>query len=228
MKSNVWFKVLRVAALVMLSLTAAFTLLGGIGTTCVAFNAEKFGERMAPLIPVKPIFQVLVVISIAAALFGVFSAVWLGRGKAKGYRYSLIFLLVGGTASAVQYYFSATLRGSTAPNNVRLYLTLLTLAVLLLLGLPGTREKVFGARGAGKGQTPAGGAALFTCGLLTISTPLWGAPTHIIAGENTVNVLLIPLLVVGAGMLLAGGVRLLGWKPRLPWAQVKQLLLRVH
>ena len=57
---------LHFAAIVFTGLAAAMTLLGGIGTTCVAFSAEKFGPRMAALIPVKPIFQVLVVVSIFA------------------------------------------------------------------------------------------------------------------------------------------------------------------
>ena len=40
---------LRILTIVLLSLTAARTLLGAIGTTCVAFQAENFGPRMAAL-----------------------------------------------------------------------------------------------------------------------------------------------------------------------------------
>jgi len=199
---------LRIVTIVVLSLAAAMTLLGGIGTTCVAFKAENFGPRMAALIPVKPIFQVLVFVSLAAGLFGVYAIVRLARGRRGSYNQALLFLLVGLVASGIQFYYSLTLRGSTAPNNMRLYLTAAALAVLLLLRLPGLWQRTgFERSHAGGGPTPAGGAALFVCGLVTITTPLWAAPTHVIGGENTANVLLWPLLGMGAAMMVLGGLR---------------------
>lgn len=203
---------LRILAMVLLSLTAAMTLLGGIGTSCVAFSAEKFGARMAALIPVKPIFQVLVFISIAAAIYGIYSIVRLGKGRRGAYNQALIFLVVGLLASGVQYYYSLTLRGSTAPNNVRLYLTGLTLAALLAMRLPGIWQRSgFGDADAPGGSNKlAGGAALFLTGLVTLTTPLWAAPTHVIDGFNTVNVLLWPLMGVGCGLTLWGGWLLVG------------------
>ena len=198
---------LRVLAIVLLSLTAAMTLLGGIGTTCVAFNAEEYGPRMAALIPVKPIFQILVGISIAAGLYGVYAIVRLAKGAKNGFTQALVFLMVGLAASGVQFYYSATLRGSTAPNNMRLYLTGLTLLIMLLLRLPGLWERLGFEKGAVSGGTarPAGGAALFACGLVTMTTPAWAAPTHIIDQFNTANVLFWPLLAGGAVLMLLGG-----------------------
>lgn len=199
-KKPVLTRILRGIAIALFALTAVFTLLGGFGTSCVAFKAENFGPRMAALIPVKPIFQVLVVISIAAAIFGIYTTVMLIRSKKNGYTYSLIFLLVGLIASGIQFYYSATLRGSTAPNNVRLYLTGLTLLVFLVLRIPGIWQKSgLDVNGnGGSGMKPVAGASLFLTGLLTLTTPLWGAPTHVIDGFNTVNVLLWPLLLAGA------------------------------
>lgn len=200
---------LRFAAIVFTGLAAAMTLLGGIGTTCVAFSAEKFGPRMAALIPVKPIFQVLVVISIAAAIYGIWAIVRLVNHKKGAYTQALTFLLVGGIASAVQFYYSATLRGSTAPNNVRLYLTVIALVVLLLMRLPGVWQKTgFNSEHEDNKPGTAGGA-LIVCGLVTITTPLWAAPTHLIDGMNTANVLLWPLLGMGAALLLLGGVKII-------------------
>jgi hypothetical protein len=205
---------LRILAIVLLSLTAAMTLLGAIGTTCVAFNAEKYGPQMALLIPVKPIFQVLVFVSLAAGLFGVYSIVRLARGRRNSYNQTLIFLLVGLVASGIQYYYSLTLRGSTAPNNMRLYLTGLTLFVLLLLRLPGIWQRTGFSGGVDGGGSlgGAGGLALFTCGLATLTTPVWAAPTHIIDGYNTANGLLWPLLSMGALLILLGGISLGSWK----------------
>jgi hypothetical protein len=210
---------LRIITIVLLSLTAAMTLLGAIGTTCVAFNAEQYGPRMAALIPVKPIFQLLVFVSLAAGLFGVYAIVRLARGRSGAFQQALIFLIVGLVASGIQFYYSLTLRGSTAPNNVRLYLTGITLLALLLLRLPGIWQRVGFREGAGgsRNRSSTGGAALFLCGLITITTPIWAAPTHIMDGWNTVTVLLWPLIAAGAVLMLLGGWKWFGepiWEER--------------
>lgn len=198
---------LRIVAIVSLSLTAAMTLLGAIGTTCVAFFAENFGPSMAPLIPVKPIFQVLVFISLIAGVYGVFSIIRLVKGRHKAYQQTLIFIIIGLVASGVQFYYSLTLRGSTAPNSMRLYLTAITLVIMLLFRLPGIWQRSgFDSVSSGKNKRDgAGGLALLLCGLVTISTPIWAYPTHNINGSNTVNVLFWPLLLVGAFLILVGG-----------------------
>ena len=197
---------LRVIVMILLSLTAAMTLMGGAGTSCVAFRAENW-ESMAALIPVKPIFQVLVVVSIAAAIYGIYAIVQLGRGKKGAYKMNLIFLGVGLIASAIQFYFSLTLRGKTAPNNMRLYITVFTLLVFLLMRLPGIWQRTgFAGRDAGSGPRAASGAALIVTGLVTITTPLWAAPTHVMDGYNTANELLWPLLLGGAVLIIAGGL----------------------
>jgi hypothetical protein len=181
----------------------------------VAFNAENFGESMAKLVPVKPIFQLLVVISITAALFGCYTTYCLARGKRGAYLWVLVFLIIAGVASAIQFYYSLTLRGSTAPNNIRLYTTLLTLGVFLLFRLPSIWQKIGYEDGQGNVGSMAkpSGLALFLCGLLILTLPVWGASTHMIAGVNTVNVLLTPLMIAGTalsitGLILLSGVRL--------------------
>lgn len=202
---------LRVLTIIFLSLTAAMTLLGGAGSTCIAFNPENFGPKWAGFIAIKPIFQILVVVSIAAALYGIFSLVRLAKNRPGAYNAVLAFLVVGLLASAVQYYYSYTLRnGSTAPNNMRLYLTGLTLVLFLLLKLPGLWQRAgFDGRPADGGSGGlAGGVSLFLTGLVTITTPLWAGPTHMVDNFNTVNVLLWPLLVGGAVLMLAGGLML--------------------
>ncbi len=215
---------LRLITIILLSLTAAMTLLGGVGTTCVAFKAEEFGPRMAALIPVKPVFQVLVFVSIAAAVFGIYSIVRLAKNRPGAFNQTAIFLLVGAVSSAVQYYYSFTLRGSTAPNSMRLYLTVFTLVVFLLMRL----LKLFGRGGVepGKGSTgamrAAGGAAFVLSGLTVLTTPWWAASTHWINNMNTVNVLFWPLVTVGAGMVLCGGWMLLGLKARMPKRKAAQ------
>ena len=46
-------KLLRFIGIVLMGLTAAFTLLGGIGTSCVALNPNGFSESMAKLAPLQ-------------------------------------------------------------------------------------------------------------------------------------------------------------------------------
>jgi hypothetical protein len=77
--------------------------------------------------------------------------------------------------------------------------------VFLLLRLPGIWQKTGFERSAqgGSGSTPAG-LSLVLCGLLTLTTPVWAAPTHIFNGYNTANVLLWPLILAGSVMSVAG------------------------
>lgn len=200
---------LRILGIVLLSLSALFTLLGGVGSTCIAFNPEKFGEKWAPFIAIKPIFQLLVIVSLAAAVFGIYALVRLIKGRRGAYWQSIVFLLVGGAASAVQYFYSMTLRGSAAPNSMRLYVTVFTLAVLLLMRLPGIWQRTgFAGKDGDSGARTGGGLALILCGLVAITCPLWAASTHFVNGFNTANVLFWPLTIGGALLLLAGGLLL--------------------
>lgn len=203
-------KFLRILGIILLSLTVLMTLAGGIGTSCVAFGAAKFGPSMAKLVPVQPIFQVLVVVSILAGVWGLIATIRLARGQRNVYRGLMIFLVVGGIASAIQYYYSLTLRGSTAPNNVRLYLTVLTLVLFIVFRLPGIWERIGYERPSGSagGGTLAGGIALCLCGVITLAMPLWAGPTHMVDGVNTVNVLLWPLIMIGTGLLVSGLIAL--------------------
>jgi hypothetical protein len=199
---------LRILGIVLLSLTATMTLLGGAGTSCVALNAEKLGGVWVKMTPYKPLLLTLVIISIAAALWGIYSTMMLGRSKRGAFLNSLIFLVVGMLSSGVQYYISLTVRGSTAPNSMRLYLTIFTLVVFLIFRIPGIWQKTgFEGKTGGSGLPgkPAG-LAMFLCGMVVLSTPIWGASTHVfneyIAGYNTVNDLLVPLMVAGSLLVL--------------------------
>lgn len=204
----------RFIAIALLGLTAIFTLMGGVGTTCVAFNAEKY-DSMIALVPVKPIFQVLVVVSIAAALYGIYATVQAVRRQPGAYKAALIALTVGLLSSGVQFYYSLTLRGSTAPNSMRLYLTAFTLAVFLLLRLPPLWQRSgFDKRASGPDGSDAaiGGAALVLGGLLTLTTPLWAAPTHILGGFNYAGIINLPLAAAGLAMIVGGGALL--WRAK--------------
>ena len=189
-----------------MGLTVTFTLLGGVGTTCVALGAENY-ESMVGLIPYKPLYQVLVVISLAAGVWGIPVTVSLARGRLRAYWHALIVLFVGTVSVAIQVVVSQVVRGSAAPANVRLYVTVFTLVVFLLLRLPpvwGRLDLGQSAKGEGGGAV-VGGMALFACGLVTFMTPYWAGLTHTTAGgANWVDVLEVPLSAAGGGVTLLG------------------------
>ncbi len=197
---------LRIIVIIFVSLAVVLTLLGGIGTSCVAFGAEKYGPSMAKLVPVKGIFQALVFLSVLAGIYGLLSTIRLAKGKAGSVKAVILFLIAGAITSGIQFYYSATLRGSTAPNNFRLYGTLLALAIMLLMLIPGIKEKAGFESGEKKDTSNIGGAALLVSGLVILTTTIWAAPTHIIDGYNTANELFWPLIVAGTGCIITGGV----------------------
>ena len=126
---------LRSIAIILFSLTVLFTLMGAVGTTCVAFGAENY-ESMQGLVPYKPLYQVLVYVSIAAGIWGVIIIVNLVRGGKNLYRNVLIMLIIGAVTSGIQTFVSQSVRGSSAPVNIRFYITDFTLIVFLLFRLP--------------------------------------------------------------------------------------------
>ena len=84
----------RRIAIALLGLAVVFTLLGGIGTTCVAFNAEQFGKAFEKFIGYKVEYQMMVYISIVTALVGI--VVDLGDGQGQEWSY------IVGTARAAR------------------------------------------------------------------------------------------------------------------------------
>lgn len=196
-------KILRVTAIVLLGITVAFTLLGAIGSTCAAFAPERY-DSMLPLAPYKWLYQLLVIISLAAGLAGIRALISLVRNAPSSYRDTLIFLLVGGGAALVQVVASRLLRGKSMPTDIRLYVTLLTLLVFLLLRIPGIWQGVGFTRGKSSPASLAGGIAAIVMGLLTLTVHLWAAPTHMLEGVNYADVWHVTLALLGWGLVLSG------------------------
>lgn len=200
----------RILALVFMGLTIFFTLTGGIGTTCVALGAEKY-ESMVGLVPYKPLYQALVVISIAAGIWGIPIMVALVRGAQNAYRNALIMLIVGAVASGIQTAVSQSVRGSSAPANVRFAITAFTLVAYLLFLLPPIWLKMaFDQPLKSNSARTASGAAFAVCGLLTLSAPLWVAQTHKAPWISRVRT---PLALIGLGIALCGAVLLAHEQP---------------
>lgn len=194
---------------VFMGLTAVFTLLGGVGTVCVAWFAENW-RPFAVLADYKHIYQAATVITLIAGLSGFIATFALLRGEKWAWNASLVTLLVGLGTAATKMYYSNMLRGSTSPTNFRCYVTVLTLLIFLIVRLPAIWRRIDLSKAPerfGSWATPTG-ITLFVGGLVTITTPWWAAGIHVVDGVNLVNVILTELLV-GGGLAIAVGAGLL-------------------
>lgn len=188
-------KILRIAAVVLMGLTAAINLLGGAGTTCAAFLTERFAS-MAPILPFQWLYQALVITTVPLGVAGIWATVNLVRGKPGALKQALILLVIGVVLGAIHMGASLALRGKAVPANVKLYLNGITLFVFLLFLLPGVRKFVDFSRPSGA-RNIEGGLAAIVAGVVILSTALWAGPSHTVQGENWVHVLIVPLMIVG-------------------------------
>jgi hypothetical protein len=202
-------KALRIIGIILMAMTVAFNLLGGIGTSCVALNPTGWSPAMAKLAPYQWLYILLMIVATVTAIWGIVVTIALVSGKPHAYRDALIVLLISALAAGVQTFVSIALRGKGAPQNMRFYLTLFTLVVFLLYRLPPIWKRIGGFRVGSPGEAgSAAGLAAFVGGLVVLTTPLWASPTHIGPdGANWVNGIRLPLLVAGS-LSMALGVEL--------------------
>jgi heme/copper-type cytochrome/quinol oxidase subunit 3 len=201
-------KALRVLAVVLLALTALMNILGGVGTTCAAFLTERF-PSLAGLVDYRWLYQLLVVVTLALGVAGVWATIVLARGRRGAYRQALIVLGAGVLIGGVHVAASLALRGKAVPADMKLYANLFTLLVFLLLGLPGLRQRVGFDRAGGPAARATGGLAAIAAGALVLTVTLWAGPSHSIEGVNWTHVLRTPLLATGGGLLAGGGAWML-------------------
>lgn len=199
-------KVLRIVAIIMMGLTAAMNLLGGIGTYCAAFS-NKVEYRMAfrDLLDYRWLYQIFVVTTIMIGIAGVWALIKLVRGGPKVSRDALIVLGIGTLIGGVHYFTSLALRGKAAPANMKFYINIFTLLVFLIFQIPGLREKIGFSKAGGKAETNTGvGMAAIIVGAIMLTIFQWAGPSHTFYGENWVYVLEMPLIIVGSILILAG------------------------
>jgi len=206
-------KIIKLVSIILFGLTSAMNLLGGAGTSCVAFS-NNVGYRMAfkNLMDVRWLYQIFVVTTVLIGIIGIWATIKLIKGGPTVYRKAVIVLIVGTLIGAVHYITSLTLNGKAAPANVKFYLNLITLLVFLALNLPGIRNKIdFTSGGSGKTEkTAAAGMAAMVIGIIVLTVFDWAAPTHTMNGQNWVYVFYAPLMVSGITFLV-GGLGTLVW-----------------
>jgi len=204
MKSDRLGKILRTAAIILVGLTAAMNILGGVGTTCAAFLTKQYPPMWA-LMDYRWLYQLFVIVTVAIGLVGVWTTIGLARGRKNAYRDALIVLAAGTLVGAVHMIASLALRGKAVPANVKLYLNALTLLYALILRLPGLRKRVtFSEQSDGADRATAAGMAAIVSGITVLSVFYWAGPSHTHSGDNWVYVLQTPIYLAGGLLLVAG------------------------
>jgi hypothetical protein len=205
-------RILRTVAIVLLGLTAAMNILGGVGTTCAAFGfTREYRIAFHELQDVKWLYQTLVFTTILTGLAGSWATVRLARGKQNAFRNAMIILVIGSIFAAVQYITSQILRGEAAPANVKFFTNALTLVVFLLIRLPSIWQHVdFSVPDDGISGATAGGFAAIVAGVVVLSVSSWAGPSHTYFGQNWVLVLERPLQISGFALIFSG-VLLFAW-----------------
>jgi hypothetical protein len=199
-------KFLRFVGIVLMGLTAGFTLLGGAGTSCVAFNPTGFSESMALLAPFQWLYILFVVVGIALGVLGIRATVMLIKGMDQSYRDSLLVLAAGTVVGVIHVLVSRALRGKSMPVDGVVYTTILTLVIFLLFRIPAIWQGVNFTRGDAKSNRPAGGAAALLLGVLTLTIQFTMGPTHTWNGVNYAGAFNTMMTCVGLAFLLVSGL----------------------
>jgi len=208
-------KFLRFLGILSMGLTAALTILSGVGTTCVAIDATRY-DSMKALADYQWLYIFYVLATTAIGVLGVRATISLVRGKANAYRDAMIALASGTLVGAVHIFTSRALRGSSMPVDAIVYATVFTLVIFLIFGFPKISQIVGLEEGSDSGKTAAGGMTAIVAGMLFLSVQMWAGPTHIIDSVNYADAFHTKMMVSGAFLVILG-VGLLGksiWQKR--------------
>lgn len=194
-------KFLRFIGILFMGLTAAFTLLGGVGTTCVALNPSAY-DSMKAIASYQWLYILYVLAGVAIGVLGVRSTIQLIRSKEGAEKSALVALVSGIIVGAIHMITSRALRGSSMPVDGVVYTTVLTLIIFLLLKLPGVaRMGLYKKEGE---SDAAGGLTAFAIGCMVLSVQIWAAPTHFLSGTNYADAFHNAMLITGGGFILLG------------------------
>lgn len=202
-------KILRWIGIILLGFTAVVTLLGGIGTTCVALDATQY-EGMEAIAGYQWLYIFYVLAGIGLGILGIRARILLLRARRQAYREALIMLVAGLAVGALHMATSRALRGSSMPKDFIVYATALTLLVFLLFRLPGIRERINLSGNRNHTSGPGAAASLLVAGMSILTVKWWAGLTHIIDGINYIDAWSAYLALVG-GALVAVGLAVCMW-----------------
>lgn len=201
-----WGKTLRFIGILLMGITALFSIAGGVGTTCVALNPTGFGESMALLAPFQWLYILFVIVTTAIGIMAARAVFLLAKDKPNSYRYALISLVLGIVVGVIHMLVSRALRGKSMPVDGVVYTTVLTLIVFLLFRIPKIWQGVDYTSGGSNDSSGRLAAAitLLVTGILTLTVQHWAGPTHTWDGTNWAAAFLVTSTMLGMGQLLGG------------------------
>ena len=191
---------LRFIGILLMVLTGGFTLMGGLGTSCVA----GFGEGMAPLAPYQWLYILFMLGTTAIGVWGVWAAIKLIKGAPDSYWMSVKALVAGVALGGFHIYVSRLLRGKSMPVDAVVYTTIFTLVIFLLFRIPSIWQGVNFDKGTGGNNKTAGGAAAIVIGLLCLTIQYIAGPTHTWNGVNYANAFNATMTIIGIACLFIG------------------------
>jgi hypothetical protein len=204
MSRNTWWgKTLHTIGILLMGITALFTIAGGLGTICVAVNPTGFGDSMAPLAPFQWLYITFVIVTTAIGVMAARAVVLLVKGRSNSYRYTLIALLLGLVVGVVHMLVSQALRGKSMPVDGVVYTTALTLILFLIFRIPGIWKGVdftSGPPSDASGQMAAAITLLVTS-VLTLTVQYWAGPSHTWDGTNWAGAFQLTSALLGIGQL---------------------------
>ncbi|MCP5095410.1 MAG: hypothetical protein GY943_07655 [Chloroflexi bacterium] len=200
-------KVLRIVGIVLLAITAVFTLTGGIGTTCVALDATQY-EGMEAISDYQWLYILYVIAGIVIGVMGLRATVALIRAKTYAYRAALVALVAGLIVGGIHIATSRALRGKSMPVDFVVYATFITLIVFLIFRIPSIWHQ-FNRSNDDNTSGMGAGVAMIVSGVLILTVQYWAGPTHMIDNINYADVWHSVLAIFGWGISL-GGLAILG------------------
>ena len=201
--NSIFSKILRFLGLLLMSLTAAFTILGGAGTSCAALFPTKW-DSMAPLAPFQWLYILYVIVTIAIGVLGIRAVVKLVKGNTDGYKAALIALIAGVLVGGLHIYTSRMLRGSSMPVDAVVYMTMLTLIVFLLFRIPPIWKGVDYSKAPRKEKKTAAGVSSFAAGLLCLTIQYFMAATHTWSNVNYADAFHATMILSAVACSLVG------------------------
>ena len=199
-KTKWWGKTLRVLGIISMGITAVFTLMAGIGTTCVAVAAKNFGPKMAAIAPYSWLYILFVFLTTAIGVYMVKALISLIKKKPQGYRDTIISLVLGIIIGFIHMLVSRSLRGSSMPTDGVVYVTILTLVVFAIFKVSGIwQESLLDGTKPDDINRTAAAFTLLLCGIAVLKVPVWGASTHIFkeGDQNWTNAWPTQMKVIG-------------------------------
>jgi hypothetical protein len=196
-------RTLRFLGILLMGITAAVTMLGGVGTTCVALNAPNY-ESMKGIADYQWLYILFVLIGIGLGISGIRATTMLARCKKGAETSSLITLLAGLAIGIIHITSSRALRGSSMPVDGVVYITGLTLVLFLLYRLPGLRKMALFQHASSRDAAAGGGLTSIVSAGMILSVGVWAGPSHQFNGLNYANAFQAAMTWTGLGLLLFG------------------------